>query len=364
MAKKDKISLGLAAPFFCAAVLIALPARAGELLWDKPVDKLDAAAQPLPPQAPAVKAQTAPAKKPVRKPRKLAVAPAPAAPAAAPAAPAPETAAAAQEENESVFGNQAPRKYLLNKMFSPSSLGQKGGETGAGAPGAATSGAGTPGAKGAAAPADDDDEDLQPNGMPKKYLLNRMFDSSALERPDPRNFMAQAQPPAPAQPQDPSLLDRAKGLFSFGGASDQQTTALPPVTVESQPTPAPVAPKPKKPQAVAPATPAVPAAPVVAAPAPEPSIWDKTFGGFGFGGRSDETVPNYAARPKLSVPQQRDALPPAGSGEERLVQRPAEPEQLTKPPAAFTEKVQGADGKVTGFTEQDTGKEKKFLNFF
>jgi hypothetical protein len=49
--------------------------------------------------------------------------------------------------------------------------------------------------------------------------------------------------------------------------------------------------------------------------------------------------------------------------EERRVQRPPNAEALTRPPAGYTEKVQGPDGKVSGMTDQDEGK-KGWFNWF
>jgi hypothetical protein len=45
------------------------------------------------------------------------------------------------------------------------------------------------------------------------------------------------------------------------------------------------------------------------------------------------------------------------------VRRPPSAEALTQPPPGFTDKVRGADGKVSGFTDQDDGK-KGFFNWF
>jgi hypothetical protein len=238
-----------------------------------------------------------------------------------------------------------PRQSLINRFTDPASAaGAQGGHGAAGKP---------------AAPAEPEEETL-PNGMPKKFLLNRMFDSSALEpsQPDPRSFMAQAQPPA----SEPSWFDRATGALGLGGKEEKPAGNLPPVTVTA---PAKPDRKPKTQPASAPAAPPPPAATLTAPPAaaPSPPGWfDRATNAIGLGG-GDDPVPDYSERPKLAVPQNRDVLPSPRPAEERRVQRPPNAEALTRPPAGFTEKVQGADGKVSGFTEQDEGK-KGWFNWF
>jgi hypothetical protein len=239
-----------------------------------------------------------------------------------------------------------PRQSLINRFTYPAgAAGAQGG------PGAADK---------PAAPVEPEEETL-PNGMPKKFLLNRLFDSSALElaQPDPRSFKAQAQAPAA----EPSWLDRATGALGFGDKEEKPAGNLPPVNVTA---PAKPDRKPKPPQpASAPAAAPPPAAALTPAPAaaPSPPGWfDRATNAIGLGG-SDESVPDYSERPKLAVPQNRDVLSPPRPLEERRVQRPPNAEALTRPPAGFTERVQGADGKVSGFTDQDEGK-KGWFNWF
>lgn len=334
MARSNRIAL-MAAPL-CAAALLAAPARAGDSLFDGAgaAPAVEAAAKPVVKKKHVAKHKPA---KPVE---------------AATVQPAPEPAPVVQEqppEPQSAFGQQMPRQSLINRFTSPAAAtaepGSSGGQAGQGGK--------------AAAPVEPEEETL-PNGMPKKFLLNRMFNSSALEpgrQPDPRSFMAQA--PAPAG--EPSLFDRAAGALGFGDKEEKPAANLPPVNVTA---PAPAKPdrKPKeaKPASASTAAPApAPAAltpPPTAAPSP-PGWLDRALGG------GDETTPDYSERPKLAVPQNRDALPDPRPAEERRVQRPANAETLTRPPAGYTEKVQGADGKVSGFTDQDEGK-KGFFNWF
>ncbi|MCW2282466.1 hypothetical protein M2323_000027 [Rhodoblastus acidophilus] len=333
MARSNKFAL-MAAPL-CAAALLAAPAWAGDSLFDSP-------------GAPAVEAAPKPAvkKKPVVKHK-------PAKPAeAAKVEPAPEPAPApvvVEPEPQTAFGQQMPRQSLINRMTNP-----------APAPGPVGS-SGGPGGQGdkAAAPVEPEEETL-PNGMPKKFLLNKLFDSSALEparQPDPRSFMAQA-PAAPAA--EPSLFDRAAGALGFADKEEKPAGNLPPVNVTAPP---PAKPDRKPKEAKPASTPAAappPAAAVTPPPAaaPSPPGWfDRALGG------GDETTPDYSERPKLAIPQNRDALPAPRPGEERRVQRPLNAEALTRPPSGYLDKVQGADGKVSGFTDQDEGK-KGFFNWF
>lgn len=311
MARSNKIAL-MAAPL-CAAALLVAPAWAGNSLFDS--------------------AGAAPSAKPfakVVKPK----------PVAANVQPAPEPAPLAVQEPEpaTAFGQPMPRQSLINRFANPARASDVQGQDG-------------PAAAGKPAEPVAPEEETLPNGMPKKFLLNRMFNSSALEparQPDPRSFMAQAQTPAA----EPSLFDRAAGALGFGGKEEKPAGNLPPVIVTA---PAKPDRKPKDPSAVAAPAPTPPAAALLPPPAAAPSS-----SGF-FGG--DDAVPDYSERPKIAVPQNRDALPPPRPGEERRVQRPPNAEALTRPPAGYTEKVQGADGSVSGLTDKDEGK-KGFFNWF
>jgi len=338
---RRKIAL-MAAPL-CAAALLAAPARAGDSLFDSagaaPV--ADAPAAPKAAKPKIVKPKPVAQHKPA-KPKRV----------EANVQPAPEAAppAAAEPEPSMAFGQQMPRQSLINRFTDP-----------APAPAAPASGvsASTRGVGAQPTPEEPEEETL-PNGMPKKFLLNRLFDSSALEpaqQPDPRSFMAQAQPAA-----EPSLFDRAAGALGFADKEEKPTGNLPPVNVTA---PAKPDRKPKDAKPAAASAAPAPAAAVAPPPAaaPQPSGWfDRATSAVGLGG-SNDPVPDYSERPKLAVPQNRDALPLPRPMDERRVPRPPETEALTRPPASFTEKVQGADGKVSGFTDQDEGK-KGWFNWF
>lgn len=351
MAKNIKIGAGWAAPVCAVALLAALgetmpaaPAQAQDSLFSNPVE-----APAVQSAAPATAPAANPTVKPKPKPKKTARKPAPKLekPAEAPPAALPPVVveAPAPEPQKNGFYDQMPKQFLLNKMFSPASLGQKDPNQPA-----------QPGPAGAPPPPADDE--TQPNGMPRKYLLNRLFDSSALEpsrqapsrqQPDPRSFMAQAQPPA--QPAQPSWFEQATGALGLGAKPQDQTTTLPPVNVTAPANPAPRA---------APGKPVTPTpAPVAVAPPPSKSWLDN----IGLGGGANEPIPDYHERPKLVVPPNRAALAPPHPVEETKVQPPPSQEALTKPPASLTEKVQGPDGKVSGMTEQDEGK-KGWFNWF
>jgi len=338
MARSNGISALMAAPL-CAAALLSAPARAEDSLFVKanqpsveaPAPKPDAAKKPV--------AKKHVAKhKPASQPKEADV---------APAALPPVVVQEAAPEPQSAFGQQMPQQSLINRFMNPANASA------------------APSAQGGKAvePAEPEEETL-PNGMPKKFLLNRLFDSSALEpaQPDPRNFMAQAQQ---SQAPEPSLFDRATSALGLGDKTEPAAGNLPPVTVTAPAKPA----KPGKPDrklGTAAPTPAPVASPPppAPAPAPAPSGWfDRATGAIGLGGGGDESIPDYSERPKIAVPQNRDALPPPRPVDERRVQRPPTAEALTRPPAGFTEKVQGADGKVSGFTEQDEGK-KGWFNWF
>ncbi len=105
--------------------------------------------------------------------------------------------APARADDDSVFGQPAPKQFLLNKMFSPKNLGldqSSGGANGqtaangqaagahgqvAGADGQAAGANGqVAGANGQVAGSAPQEEDEDGNGaFPKRYLLNKMFDS-------------------------------------------------------------------------------------------------------------------------------------------------------------------------------------------
>jgi hypothetical protein len=329
-------------------VLLAAPARAEDSLFSQKV------------AAPAVESD-APAAKPVAsqtvklKPKKIVKrkpAPKPGAAAAVqPDALPPVVVQEAAPEPQTGFAQELPKQFLLNRMFSPASVGQAGGSKDSGS--------------GGAAPAREPEEETLPNGMPRKFLLNRLFDSSALEpsreQPDPRSFMAQAQAQPAAQPSQPSWFDQATGALGLSGKAQETQPAanLPPVNVTAPAKPS--APKPSAPSSAnAPGQAAAPnPAPVAVAPPSQPS-WLDRIPGFGGG---NEPIPDYSERPKLAVPPNRDALPPPRPVDERRVQAPPNAAALTRPPPGFTEKVRGPDGKVSGFTEQDEGK-KGWFNWF
>jgi hypothetical protein len=309
--------------------LLSAPARAEDSLFDKASVNPPATAPAEQPK-PAAKHKHAAKHKPASKATDAAtVAPAPAdLPPVVVQEPAPEP--------QTAFGHQMPRQSLINRIMNPTSASGQGDQ---------------PGGKPGAAPAAEPEEETLPNGMPRKFLLNRLFDSSALEpsQPDPRSFMAQAQTEDPNAKPAPlsSWWDSATSAVGLGGKQETPAGNLPPVNVTA----------PAKPDRT-PAT-ATPAP----APAPSsPSWFDRATGAIGLGG-GNEPIPDYSERPKLAIPQNRDALPPPNPREERRVQAPANAEALTRPPAAFTEKVRGPDGNVSGFTDQDEGK-KGWFNWF
>jgi hypothetical protein len=351
MARSNGIILLMTAPL-CAAALFSAPARAEDSLFDRPAAQSPAAEAPKPAADPASKA----ALKTVPKPKHVAAKhkpaskpepepePEPAEAASVPAASAPIPPVVVQEpEPQSAFGQQMPRQSLINRFMNPASeSGEAGGQVG-------------PDGKPAAPAAPE--EDTLPNGMPKKFLLNRLFDSSALEapQPGPRSFMAQAQTPA-AEPAPANWWESATKSLGLSGKQETPSGNLPPVTVT-----APAGGRSAAPPPAAPAAPP-PAAPGAAPPPSEPSWFDRATNAIGLGG-GDKTVPDYSERPKLAVPHNLDALPPPSAREERRVQPPPNAEALTKPPPGYLDKVQGADGKVSGFTEKDEGK-KGWFNWF
>ncbi len=91
--------------------------------------------------------------------------------------------APARADDDSVFGQPAPKQFLLNKMFSPKNLGldqSSGGANGQTAANGQAAGAHgqVAGANGQVAGSAPQEEDEDGNGaFPKRYLLNKMFDS-------------------------------------------------------------------------------------------------------------------------------------------------------------------------------------------
>jgi hypothetical protein len=331
MARSNGISVWIAAPL-CAAALVSMPARAEDSLFDRPVAQSPEAPKPVAEPAPKPAAAPTPkhvaAKhKPAHKPKPAAAASVPATPASLPpvVVQAPEPQAPAPEPQRA-FGQQMPQQSLINRFMNP----------------AAPSGQIGPDGKPVAP---EPEEETLPNGMPKKFLLNHLFDSSALEpeNPDPRSFMAQAQPPA-SEPAPSNWWDNATKTLGFGGQQQAPSGNLPTVNVTA----------PANRNASPP-----PPAPAAVAPPSEPNWFERATG---FGG-GDKTIPDYSERPKLVVPHNLDALPPPNPRDERRVLPPPNAEALTKPPPGFMEKVQGADGNVSGFTDQDAGK-KGLFNWF
>jgi hypothetical protein len=93
--------------------------------------------------------------------------------------------APARADDDTLFGQPAPKQFLLNKMFSPKSLGltdsSSGGANGQPSGGANGQAAGAngqaAGANGQVANGEPKEEDEDgPGPFPKRYLLNRMFD--------------------------------------------------------------------------------------------------------------------------------------------------------------------------------------------
>jgi hypothetical protein len=82
--------------------------------------------------------------------------------------------APARADDDTAFGQPAPKQFLLNKMFSPKSLGltNSGGANGQAA-GANGQAAGANGQVANGEPKDEDDDG--PGPFPKRYLLNKMF---------------------------------------------------------------------------------------------------------------------------------------------------------------------------------------------
>ncbi len=72
----------------------------------------------------------------------------------------------ARADEDMLYGQPAPKQFLLNKMFSPKSLGQD--------DQASARNQASVGADGQAAQPQDDEDG--PGPFPKRYLLNRMFD--------------------------------------------------------------------------------------------------------------------------------------------------------------------------------------------
>lgn len=98
-------------------------------------------------------------------------------------------AAPTRAEEDTLFGQPAPKQYLLNKLLNPQSSQPSGGngQPAAGNGQSATTSGQKAGATGQAGPvgggqtagvqAEDADED-GPGPYPKRYLLNKLFDSN------------------------------------------------------------------------------------------------------------------------------------------------------------------------------------------
>jgi hypothetical protein len=98
-------------------------------------------------------------------------------------------AAPARAEDDTLFGQPAPKQFLLNKMLNPQSsqpVGNNAQPAGAGGQGAGANGqaagsngqaAGAGAAQTAAGEAADADDD-GPGPYPKRYLLNKLFDGN------------------------------------------------------------------------------------------------------------------------------------------------------------------------------------------
>ncbi len=84
--------------------------------------------------------------------------------------------APARADDDTLFGQPAPKQFLLNKMFSPKSLGltdQSSGGANGQASGAHGQAAAANGQVSSGQPQDDDEDG--PGPFPKRYLLNKMF---------------------------------------------------------------------------------------------------------------------------------------------------------------------------------------------
>ena len=337
MARSNGISVWIAAPL-CAAALVSMPARAEDSLFDKPAAQSPAPEAPKPATEPAPKPAAAPELAAAPKPKHVAAKPKPAhkpkptEAASVPATPAPLPPVVVQEpapEPQRAFGQEMPQQSLINRFMNPASAnGQVGPD-------------GKP-----AAPAPE--EETLPNGMPKKFLLNRLFDFQRARARKPRSAQFHGAGAAGRlRTGARQLVDNATKTLGFGGKQDAPSGNLPPVNVTAP------ANRNASPQ---------PPAPAAVAPPAEPSWFDRATGSMGLGG-DDKTVPDYSERPKLVAPHNLDALPPPNPREERRVLPPANAEALTKPPPSFMEKARGADGNVSGFTDQDAGK-KGWFNWF
>jgi len=92
------------------------------------------------------------------------------------AAGAPGGAALAQSQGPTAFGQEMPQQYFLNRVTNPAPSATSVGAVGAGGGTQGASASGAPGQGGAAQAAAADDDD-GPGPFPKRYLLNKLFDS-------------------------------------------------------------------------------------------------------------------------------------------------------------------------------------------
>lgn len=84
--------------------------------------------------------------------------------------------APARADDDTLMGQPAPKTFLLNKMFSPKSLGLTDQSTGGANGQAAGANGKTADANGQVANGEPKDEDEDgPGPFPKRYLLNKMF---------------------------------------------------------------------------------------------------------------------------------------------------------------------------------------------
>jgi hypothetical protein len=87
-------------------------------------------------------------------------------------------AAPARADDDSVFGQPAPRQFLINKMVGPKSDAANSQAAGGNGQAAAGGNGQVAGANGQAVAAQaGDEEDDGPGPFPRRYLLNKMFDN-------------------------------------------------------------------------------------------------------------------------------------------------------------------------------------------
>lgn len=150
--------------------------------------------------------------------------------------------------------------------------------------------------------------------------------------------------PAPAQPDNGNFFGKW-----FGGGSSAPSAAQNPSMPEPQR------------KAIEPT--AAPTPPAIAAPAPEPSLWDKMLGTAGLPQQNPLLTNDYSQRPKLTVPKDR-ALPAPSPAPDPMGNRGLDASALEKPPGNYLDKVRGEDGNVSGLRDADTAKDKKFFGLF